>query len=1013
MSERGSAFRKWDLHVHTPESTLNNQFGADWDSYVQHLFRSALEHQIRVIGITDYFSIDGYAKLRDEYLSKPEKMDQLFDETERGQIKRIRLIPNIELRITPIIQTDGDDRKAELHVLFSDRLTPTQIRDNFLHALTFRVEGRPQQAGEERPLTRSNLEELGQRLKREHGEWENKSDYFIGLKCARVDDERVKKLLADKVSLFSGAYLIGLASQKELSEISWDSGSHLVRKVLVQNSDFLFSSNPSTIQWGLGRKGASRDEFRREFNGLKPCLWGSDAHGLDRLFAPDLGRQLWIRSDTTFEGLRQALREPENRIYIGQQEPDTRDRARQARGNRIISSVKFAKVDGAKTSDAWFDGTEVPLNHGLVAIIGNKGTGKSALTDAVALAGGFSSTDDFSFLSDSRFRKAPERLAKDFTVELEWLDGTRTGPISLDGSAGLRLPERVRYLPQKYLERLCAETDLAPFEAELHRVVFDYVPEEKHLGHSDLDSLLGELTEHYRVETDGLRLQLHDVNEELSSEENQQTDDVVSASGAQIRNAREALKAHFVDRPPLPNTPKQRESIESQRLRKAIADLKAQVGETKNRIAEASQTTLALQTAIRELTSLETAAAQFGEKHKPILKKVGIQLRAVITLKSDAGPLRAALSETSSESERLEALISPENSVGFAAQLSVKEAELQDVQATSTAEEGERHNYEQAIRAWRGHRDELQGALDQAHQREREARFLRPSKIRRFRARREAIVRMIWNNLKHVQDEIEGLYSGLDEVIREKDLEANGQLALAVSSGLVDRSGITQIDPLIDHSASAFHGQSEGYRALRTMFLETNFDAVDSCVGLLTSVVERLQGANSPSAIRRQIKGGLVANFYNRLFGLEFIEPAMRLTMDGKDLHVLSPGERGALLLLFYLALDKDTRPLIVDQPEENLDNQSVFEWLVNFIRQARLRRQLLLVTHNPNVAIVTDADQVVYASIERTNGNSVTYQCGSIENEALNRRAVDVLEGTMSAFLDRNGKYEVTRLRY
>ncbi|APT74885.1 hypothetical protein SU69_05645 [Thermosipho melanesiensis] len=65
--ERGSEWRKWDLHVHTPFSYLNNQFGNDFDQYVKGLFKRAIQKEIAAIGITDYFSIEGYKKLK-EYL---------------------------------------------------------------------------------------------------------------------------------------------------------------------------------------------------------------------------------------------------------------------------------------------------------------------------------------------------------------------------------------------------------------------------------------------------------------------------------------------------------------------------------------------------------------------------------------------------------------------------------------------------------------------------------------------------------------------------------------------------------------------------------------------------------------------------------------------------------------------------------------------------------------------------------------------------------------------------------
>jgi len=75
--KRGSQWRKWDLHVHTPASVLNNQFGNDWDSYVKLLFNTAIQREIEVIGITDYFSIEGYKKIITEYINDDNKLATL------------------------------------------------------------------------------------------------------------------------------------------------------------------------------------------------------------------------------------------------------------------------------------------------------------------------------------------------------------------------------------------------------------------------------------------------------------------------------------------------------------------------------------------------------------------------------------------------------------------------------------------------------------------------------------------------------------------------------------------------------------------------------------------------------------------------------------------------------------------------------------------------------------------------------------------------------------------------
>jgi len=157
------------------------------------------------------------------------------------------------------------------------------------------------------------------------------------------------------------------------------------------------------------------------------------------------------------------------------------------------------------------------------------------------------------------------------------------------------------------------------------------------------------------------------------------------------------------------------------------------------------------------------------------------------------------------------------------------------------------------------------------------------------------------------------------------------------------------------------------------------------------------------SLLKKNIKKEALYNF---LYSLEYLEPKYMLKLAGKELLRLSPGERGVLLLIFYLLVDKEDCPLIIDQPEDNLDNQSVFELVAPCIREARLRRQLFIVTHNPNLAVVCDAEQVIAASIDKANKERVEYISGAIENPLINRRIIDVLEGTKPAFKKRESKY-------
>lgn len=140
---------------------------------------------------------------------------------------------------------------------------------------------------------------------------------------------------------------------------------------------------------------------------------------------------------------------------------------------------------------------------------------------------------------------------------------------------------------------------------------------------------------------------------------------------------------------------------------------------------------------------------------------------------------------------------------------------------------------------------------------------------------------------------------------------------------------------------------------------------------------------------------------------LDYIDINYNLKLGEKMLSKLSPGERGLVLLIFYLVLDKDNLPLIIDQPEDNLDNQSIFKKLVPYIIKAKERRQIIIVTHNPNIAVACDSEQIIYSKMNNED-MEIRYIYGSMESKETSQYIIDVLEGTQPAFDKRKNKYKL-----
>jgi ABC-type dipeptide/oligopeptide/nickel transport system ATPase component len=142
------------------------------------------------------------------------------------------------------------------------------------------------------------------------------------------------------------------------------------------------------------------------------------------------------------------------------------------------------------------------------------------------------------------------------------------------------------------------------------------------------------------------------------------------------------------------------------------------------------------------------------------------------------------------------------------------------------------------------------------------------------------------------------------------------------------------------------------------------------------------------------------------LYSVKHISLAYDLEYDGLNVQRLSPGSRGIVLLLLYLAVDQsETDPLIIDQPEENLDPKSVYSELVALFRAASERRQIIMVTHNANLVVNTDVDQVIVAhcdGLEEGKLPKLSYIAGGLEDSTVRQAVCDVLEGGAEAFRQR-----------
>ena len=109
---RGAEWRKWDLQVHTPFSELNNGFGSDFSAYAKQVLEKACANEIAVIGVTDYFTIDGYKAFR-QLLGDQTTLKSLVGDETAEEATRILFLPNIEFRTSVIVRNPkGEDSRV-------------------------------------------------------------------------------------------------------------------------------------------------------------------------------------------------------------------------------------------------------------------------------------------------------------------------------------------------------------------------------------------------------------------------------------------------------------------------------------------------------------------------------------------------------------------------------------------------------------------------------------------------------------------------------------------------------------------------------------------------------------------------------------------------------------------------------------------------------------------------------------------------------------------------------------
>ncbi|GAC92233.1 ABC transporter [Anoxybacillus flavithermus NBRC 109594] len=1022
---RGSIWRKWDLHVHTPNSYHQN-FGDDWDLYVSKLKENAVKHGIEVMGVTDYFSVDGYEKLKNDYgVNKEPKI-------ELPNCKYLHLIPCVELRIEAF---DNHNNSINIHVAFDPKIPSSVITQNFIEELSIKYQEHVLK------IKKDNLIRIG------YAEYHN-GNYDVTLNIASIPDDLKRKYINKALSIITipldnlrikleelrknlilngikeESFLV-LAAYKghgSLSNLPWYEINKKelgrlgnLRQTLLKISDICFSNNSKDRDFLLGKFGMTSDEFISRFGSKKPIIWGSDSHDLNNLFHPSQGNSkdyTWIKADPTFEGLRQIINEPEERVFIGEK-PDKLQHFENNK-TKYIKLLNIKKNENATIEEKWFDNS-IHFNPNLVAIIGNKGSGKSALADILGLLCDTNQSKYFSFLNENRFKQKKNNKASFFEAELVWADGHKISK-TLSDSIPENSIERARYIPQNYFENICNETEFgnnSSFNKELKKVIFSYIDESDRLQKSSLDELIEFKTEEKKQAVKDLKDELEKINKTIVKYE----DKISSKHQKRIENEYklklQELEVHESAKPEQKEPPKvnEEQQITINLMNQKIREVDLSLKEYSRQRTSVELSISEVQKIIDKVTNLESRYKTFISGFEKDLKKFGISVNDILKFEINYDGLYNKLFELQSQKSEIEK--------NYNLKSSEKEKlikELETVQNTLDSVNIEYQRYLMEVEKWEQKREEIIGSPEKIGT----VKFYRdqlnqikeiPAKLEDLYKQREQLTEQIYQQLKEIVNLYETYYSPIQNAINNnKILNQSLKLTMEVNLSIKPEFKSSFLNKINKRARGSF--KDDGEKVLTKIIDKYEFNDVQGVLGFVRDVMDHLKNdyrQDNPNKveIEEQLRNGESKfDLYNLLFSLDYLEPNYIMKLNDKEISKLSPGERGILLLVFYLLLDKDDIPLIIDQPEDNLDNQTIYNLLVPCIREAKKRRQIFIVTHNPNLAVVCDAEQIICANIQKEDGNKITYECGAIESPKINNKIIDILEGTRPAFNNRDSKY-------
>lgn len=857
LFERGSEWRRWDLHLHTASSY---DYAYKDDDCDEILVQKLQENNIAAVAITDHFVIN---KDRITNLKK--------------LAPNIVFFPGVELR------TDKGDTNIHVILIFSDKL---------------------------------NLDELAE-------------DFNAFKRSAKNHDDN-EKIYWDYNSIVDFAKrhdaLISIHAGRKTNGVDDRISNSLPHNQAVKEE---YATTISMFEMGQQR---DLDEYRKHVFpniGVKPMVIGSDNHDA-RNYNPTY--KLWIKADVTFNGLKQIIYEPEERVCISDIKPECKP--------------AYYVIDRVVLDDEEFSNKPIYFNDKLTCIIGGKSTGKSILLHNMAKA------------IDGKQVQDKELIVNTSTKELDntsvyWSDGENDGN------------RHIIYIPQSYLNSL---SDKQEVTTEIDNMIQNVILNNGN-AKAAFDKMINEIKEK-RSELNVKILNLLDIHKETVDldEEKKELGD--------------------------------RSGIE-----KEIARLQEQK-DTLSKDLDISD---------KDIEKYETALAESSNKEKQ-MTQITNEMLSLSSMASIVMPATVNTDVFSSETLRkfyeIRAQIIEESNKTWNSEKETLKKELLDKQKQLQCE---KEQFDAVIK-------ELQ------------------PKIQDNKAISEFSVKILEEKQKltafnNLDERLSAKKSEEQAIISEiasipfQIKESRNEYANAINSEDAFKGHEIEFKVEVPFQKEEFLKKIETDFVVRTLnFKNTikldSFDENNFNVEKLKELIEKLlSGTLEP-------KNGHSVETVLRDINDDWYNIKYKVVMDNDNIEVMSPGKKALVLLKLLIDLAESKCPILIDQPEDDLDNRSVFDELIPFIRRKKKERQIIVVTHNANVVLGADAEEIIianqtgsksenkekrfeYRSGAIENDNPVCAEDGSIERGILNSKGIqqhicDILEGGEIAFEKRKNKYRI-----